>query len=85
MFSKFQFGNLKKVGGPKNLAYERNKTALTGYLGTGLLLAIEENEQQEQEVSQMLYPILTFLAFALCLWQAGRKKGRQEGGRQQEE
>ena len=56
------------------------------FLGTGLLLAIEENEQQEQEVSLMLYPILTFLAFALCLWQAGREKGRQEAaGRMMEQ
>ena len=55
------------------------------FLETGLLLAIEENEQQEQEVSLMLYPILTFLAFALCLWQAGREKGRQAAGRMMEQ
>ena len=47
-------------------------------------MAIEENERQEQEVSLMLYPILTFLAFALCLWQAGREKGRQAAGRMME-
>ena len=68
----------------KDRVHSTNKTVITWYLGTGLLLAIEQNGQQEQGASLMLYPILTFLAFALCLWQAGRKKGRQAAGRMME-
>ena len=74
MFSKFEFGNLVE-GKSRNEKFGIGEKQ-DRFLGRGLLLAIEENEQQEQGVSLMLYPILTFLAFALCLWQAGREKGR---------